>query len=130
MSYLGEGLANGEGFIVITGEIGTVKTALVGHLMNTIDPNRLTAVKLVSTQVEGDDLLRLVAEQFGIAWEGESKAELLRSMEQYLREQARAGRRTLLIVDEGPNLAITAPDAFRKLSNFPLGGPSIFPLFL
>src|SRR3546814_2040992 len=64
MSYLGYGLAQGEGFIVITGDIGTGKTTLVGHLMNTIDPNRLTAVKLVSTQVEGDDLLRLVAEQF------------------------------------------------------------------
>src|SRR3546814_7418022 len=60
MSYLGYGLAQGEGFIVITGDIGTGKTTLVGHLMNTIDPNRLTAVKLVSTQVEGDDLLRLV----------------------------------------------------------------------
>src|SRR3546814_4070587 len=105
MYYLGYGLAQGEGFIVITGDVGAGKTTLVGHLMNTIDSGRLTAVKLVSTQVEGDDLLRLVAEQFGIEWEGESKAELLRSMEQYLREQARAGKRTLLIVDEGQNLA-------------------------
>ncbi|MBB5707184.1 XrtA/PEP-CTERM system-associated ATPase [Sphingopyxis panaciterrulae] len=130
MSYLGYGLAQGEGFIVITGDIGTGKTTLVGHLMNTIDPNRLTAVKLVSTQVEGDDLLRLVAEQFGIAWEGESKAELLRSMEQYLREQARAGRRTLLIVDEGQNLAISALEELRMLSNFQLGGHSLLQIFL
>lgn len=130
MSYLGYGLAQGEGFIVITGDIGTGKTTLVGHLMNTIDPNRLTAVKLVSTQVEGDDLLRLVAEQFGIEWEGQSKAELLRSMEQYLREQARAGRRTLLIVDEGQNLAISALEELRMLSNFQLGGHSLLQIFL
>src|SRR3546814_1065323 len=52
MSYLGYGLAQGEGFIVITGDIGTGKTTLVGHLMNTIDPNRLTAVKLVSRSEE------------------------------------------------------------------------------
>jgi len=130
MSYLGYGLAQGEGFIVITGDVGAGKTTLVGHLMNTIDPNRLTAVKLVSTQVEGDDLLRLVAEQFGIAWEGESKAELLRSMEQYLREQARAGRRTLLIVDEGQNLAISALEELRMLSNFQLGGHSLLQIFL
>ena len=116
MSYLGYGLAQGEGFIVITGDVGAGKTTLVGHLMNTIDPTRLTAVKLVSTQVEGDDLLRLVAEQFGLDWEGESKAELLRSMEQYLREQARAGRRTLLIVDEGQNLAISALEELRRFS--------------
>lgn len=130
MSYLGYGLAQGEGFIVITGDVGAGKTTLVGHLMNTIDANRLTAVKLVSTQVEGDDLLRLVAEQFGIEWEGQSKAELLRSMEQYLREQARAGRRTLLIVDEGQNLAISALEELRMLSNFQLGGHSLLQIFL
>ena len=130
MSYLGYGLAQGQGFIVITGDVGAGKTTLVGHLMNTIDPNRLTAVKLVSTQVEGDDLLRLVAEQFGIEWEGESKAELLRSMEQYLREQARAGKRTLLIVDEGQNLAISALEELRMLSNFQLGGHSLLQIFL
>lgn len=130
MSYLGYGLAQGEGFIVITGDVGAGKTTLVGHLMNTIDPNRLTAVKLVSTQVEGDDLLRLVAEQFGLEWEGQSKAELLRSMEQYLREQARAGRRTLLIVDEGQNLAISALEELRMLSNFQLGGHSLLQIFL
>lgn len=130
MSYLGYGLAQGEGFIVITGDVGAGKTTLVGHLMNTIDPNRLTAVKLVSTQVEGDDLLRLVAEQFGTEWEGQSKAELLRSMEQYLREQARAGKRTLLIVDEGQNLAISALEELRMLSNFQLGGHSLLQIFL
>ena len=130
MSYLGYGLAQGEGFIVITGDVGAGKTTLVGHLMNTIDPNRLTAVKLVSTQVEGDDLLRLVAEQFGTEWEGQSKAELLRAMEQYLREQARAGRRTLLIVDEGQNLAISALEELRMLSNFQLGGHSLLQIFL
>src|SRR3546814_10260101 len=37
MSYLGYGLAQGEGFIVITGDVGAGKTTLVGHLMNTID---------------------------------------------------------------------------------------------
>ena len=130
MSYLGYGLAQGEGFIVITGDVGAGKTTLVGHLMNTIDPNRLTAVKLVSTQVEGDDLLRLVAEQFGMEWEGQSKAELLRAIEQYLRDQARAGRRTLLIVDEGQNLAISALEELRMLSNFQLGGHSLLQIFL
>ena len=58
LSYLGYGMAQGEGFIVITGDIGAGKTTLVGHVMATIDPARLTAANIVSTQVEGDDLLR------------------------------------------------------------------------
>jgi general secretion pathway protein A len=130
MSYLGYGLAQGEGFIVITGDIGAGKTTLVGHLMNSIDPGRLTAVKLVSTAVSGEALLQLVCEQFGLDWEGLGKAELLRGIEQFLREQARSGRRTLLIVDEGQNLPVDALEELRMLSNFQLGGHSLLQIFL
>ena len=65
LSYLGYGLAQGEGFIVITGEIGAGKTTLVRHLMETVDPGRLTAATIVTTQLEGRDLLQRVAETFG-----------------------------------------------------------------
>jgi type II secretory pathway predicted ATPase ExeA len=105
LSYLGYGLAQGEGFIVITGEIGAGKTTLVGHVMASIDPQRLTAVKIVSTQVEGDDMLRLAARSFGLVTEGMDKADVLTRIESFLHAQARSGRRTLLIVDEAQNLS-------------------------
>ena len=59
MAYLGYGLAQAEGFIVITGDVGAGKTTLVGHLMAQVDPQRLLALRLVSTQVEDEDMLRL-----------------------------------------------------------------------
>lgn len=130
LSYLGYGLAQGEGFIVITGDIGAGKTTLVGHLMQTIDPSRLTAVKIVSTQVQGDDMLRLAAQSFGLATEGMTKAATLQQVETYLHMQARAGRRTLLIVDEAQNLAVSAIEELRMLSNFQLGGQSLLQIFL
>ncbi|AMK22635.1 MULTISPECIES: XrtA/PEP-CTERM system-associated ATPase [unclassified Sphingobium] len=130
LSYLGYGLAQGEGFIVITGDIGAGKTTLVGHLMNTIDPSRLTAVKIVSTQVEGDDMLRLAAQSFGLAVDAMPKAQILRQIEGYLHTQARAGRRSLLIVDEAQNLPISAIEELRMLSNFQLGGQSLLQIFL
>ncbi|WP_176591331.1 XrtA/PEP-CTERM system-associated ATPase [Sphingobium sp. EM0848] len=130
LSYLGYGLAQGEGFIVITGDIGAGKTTLVGHLMNTIDPSRLTAVKIVSTQVEGDDMLRLAAQSFGLAVDGMPKAQILRQIEGWLHAQARAGRRSLLIVDEAQNLPISAIEELRMLSNFQLGGQSLLQIFL
>lgn len=130
LSYLGYGLAQGEGFIVITGDIGAGKTTLVGHLMQTIDPARLTAVKIVSTQVEGDDMLRLAAQSFGLATDGQTKAATLRQIESYLYAQARAGRRTLLIVDEAQNLSVSAIEELRMLSNFQLGGQSLLQIFL
>ncbi|MCF8707981.1 XrtA/PEP-CTERM system-associated ATPase [Rhizorhapis sp. SPR117] len=130
MSYLGYGLAQGEGFIVITGDIGAGKTTLVGHLMATIDPARLTAVKIVSTQVGGDDMLRLAAQAFGVATDGTDKATLLVRIETFLHEQARSGRRSLLIVDEAQNLAISALEELRMLSNFQLGGQALLQIFL
>ncbi|WHO37606.1 XrtA-associated ATPase [Sphingobium sp. AP49] len=130
LSYLGYGLAQGEGFIVITGDIGAGKTTLVGHLMSTIDPARLTATKIVSTQVEGDDMLRLAAQSFGLPTDGAAKAQTLRQIEAYLHGQARAGRRSLLIVDEAQNLPVSAIEELRMLSNFQLGGQSLLQIFL
>ncbi|MFT3967852.1 MAG: XrtA-associated ATPase [Sphingobium sp.] len=130
MSYLGYGLAQGEGFIVITGDIGAGKTTLVGHLMATIDPRRLTAVQLVSTQVGGDDILRLAAQNFGIETDGVEKAALLTRIEAFLHAQARAGRRSLLVVDEAQNLPVSALEELRMLSNFQLGGQSLLQIFL
>lgn len=130
LSYLGYGLAQGEGFIVITGEIGAGKTTLVGHVMSSIDPQRLTAVKIVSTQVEGDDLLRLVAQQFGITEDHLPKAQLLQRIEAFLHAQARKGLRTLLIVDEAQGLSVSAIEELRMLSNFQLGGQALLQIFL
>lgn len=130
LSYLGYGMAQGEGFIVITGEIGSGKTTLVGHVMSTIDPARLTAAKIVSSQVESDDLLRLVAQNFGIVEPSMSKAQLLQRIEAFLHAQARKGLRTLLIVDEAQALAMSAVEELRMLSNFQLGGQALLQIFL
>lgn len=130
MAYLGYGLAQGEGFIVITGDIGAGKTTLVGHLMATIDTSRLTAVQIVSTQVEGEDMLRLVSQQLGLESHGFSKAELLDRIERFLHGQAREGKRTLLVVDEAQNLPVSALEELRMLSNFQAAGRALLQIFL
>jgi general secretion pathway protein A len=130
MAYLGYGLAQGEGFIVITGEIGSGKTTLVGHLMATIDSSRLTAIKIVSTQIEGDDMLRMAAQGMGLPSDGLEKAQVLDRIERYLIDQAREGKRALLIVDEAQNLPVSALEELRMLSNFQSGGHSLVQIFL
>ncbi|RVT93778.1 XrtA/PEP-CTERM system-associated ATPase [Sphingomonas crocodyli] len=130
MTYLGYGLAQGEGFIVVTGEVGTGKTMLVGRLMGAIDKSRLTAVNLVSTQLEGEDILRIVALSLGVQSEGMAKGQILARIERFLHEQARGGKRTLLIVDEAQNLPITALEELRMLSNFQFGGQALLQIFL
>ena len=130
MAYLGYGLAQGEGFIVVTGEVGAGKSTLVAHLMATVDTERLNAINLVSTQVDGDDMLRLAALGMGLATEGVAKAQLLDRIEQQLTDQARIGKRTLLIVDEAQTLSVSALEELRMLSNFQSQGRALIQIFL
>jgi len=130
MAYLGYGLAQGEGFIVVTGEIGAGKSTLVAHLMANVDRARLNAISLVSTQVEGDDMLRLVAQGLGLDTRAVEKARLLDAVEQRLEEEVRAGKRTLLVVDEAQNLPVSSLEELRMLSNFQVGGRALIQIFL
>ena len=130
MAYLGYGLAQGEGFIVITGDIGAGKTTLVGHLLDTLDREALNPINLVSTAIEASDLLRIVATELGVNPAGLEKAQLLTAIERGLHAVARTGRRTLLIVDEAQALAVGALEELRMLSNFQAGGHALLQIVL
>ena len=120
-SYLGYGLAQGEGFVVITGEVGAGKSTLVAHLMASIDPARLTAAQIVTSKLGGEEVVHVVAQAFGLMIDGHDKASALGAIEVFLHEEARAGRRCLLVVDESQNLSVDALEELRMLSNFQLG---------
>lgn len=130
LSYLGYGLAQGEGFIVITGDVGAGKTTLVSHLMATIDKARLTAANIVTTKLDSEDIVRVAANHFDIDTDHMDKAQLLSAFEEFLHAEARAGRRCLLIVDESQNLPAGALEELRMLSNFQLGGQALLQIFL
>jgi putative secretion ATPase (PEP-CTERM system associated) len=121
LSYLSYGLAQGEGFVVITGEVGAGKSTLVAHLMATIDPARLTAAQIVTSRLDGAEIVHVVAQAFGLDIEGKDKASALGAIEAFLHDEARAGRRCLLVVDESQNLEFGALEELRMLSNFQLG---------
>jgi general secretion pathway protein A len=122
LAYLQYGLHQGEGFIVITGDIGTGKTTLIGHLLSQLDSNKYVAAKLVTTQLEADDTLRMVASSFGIDTRNTDKATLLRNLERFIVDNQRRGRRILVIVDEVQNLPLKSIEELRMLSNFQVNG--------
>ena len=130
LSYLGYGMAQSEGFIVITGEVGSGKSTLVAHLMQRIDREQMTVGQIVTSNLDGEELVHVAAQSFGLEVEGHDKATALGAIENFLHEEARAGRRTMLIVDESQNLSVEALEELRMLSNFQLGSHPLLQLLL
>lgn len=130
LSYLGYGLAQGEGFIVITGEVGAGKSTLAAHLMATVDRQRLTAAQIVTTALDGEELIHVAARAFGLEVAGHDKATALAQIEAFLHHEAREGRRCLLVVDESQNLSVEALEELRMLSNFQLGSHPLLQILL
>ena len=130
MSFVEYGLHQGEGFIVITGEVGAGKTTLVRNLLAKLDSRQVVAANLVSTQLNAEDTLRMVAAAFGIRTKELAKSELLLSLEALLASHASQGRRCLLIVDEAQNLTAQAVEELRMLSNFQVGTHALLQSFL
>ncbi len=130
LAYLRYGVSQGEGFIVITGGIGTGKTTLVKSLFGELDPNQVVAAQLVTTHLEADEMLRSVVAAFGLPYENLGKATLLKHFEDFLGNQARHGRRVLLVVDEAQNLPVQSLEELRMLSNFQMDEAPLLQSFL
>jgi general secretion pathway protein A len=129
-AYLQYGVYQGEGFIVVTGEIGAGKTTLVRALLQQLDPEKVVAVQLVSTMIDGDQLLKAVATAFGVPVRGTEKAELLATLEAFLTSLVAQNKRALLVVDEAQNLSARAMEELRMLSNFQFADRALLQSFL
>jgi putative secretion ATPase (PEP-CTERM system associated) len=130
MAYLRYGLEQGEGFIVITGGIGTGKTTLVRNLFEELSAMNVMAAQLVTTQVDADDMLRMVCASFGLAHEGLNKATLLHNLEAIARARHAEGKKILLVVDEAQNLPARSVEELRMLSNFQVNNKALVQIFL
>ena len=104
MAYMRYGLQQEQGFIVVTGDVGTGKSMLVSNLFKEIEGKDLVAAKIVSTNVKDVDLLRLISAEFDLPHERKSKAALLTSLEDFFRASVEEGKRVLLVIDEAQNM--------------------------
>jgi general secretion pathway protein A len=130
MAYLEYGLSQGEGFIVITGDVGAGKTTLVRSLFCKLESEKIQAAQIVNTNLDAEDTLRMVVAAFGLPYEDDSKASLLTRLELFLRQCDQKGKRALLIVDEAQNLSSQAVEELRMLSNFQTADKSLLQIFL
>ncbi len=130
LAYLRYGLSQSEGFIVVTGEVGTGKTTLVHMLCAELPEDEFVTAQIVTTQLSAEDTLRMVAGAFNIHIDNISKSTLLSRMQAFFTEQLHKGRRVLLIIDEAQNLQQQVLEELRMLSNFTVDGRSGLQIFL
>jgi len=104
-----------DGFVVITGEIGSGKTTLIETFLKELEQEVVVA-QLNQTQISPLEFLQTLLAQFGFSPFKMRKAELLATLNQFLIEQYANGRKVLLIIDEAQNLSNKVLEEVRLLS--------------
>ena len=129
MSYLQYGLSQAEGFIVITGDIGTGKTTIANSLLDDMQED-IVAAQIVSPKLSPDELVKMVASKFNVPVKGSTKSDILNDLEAFLMDLHKQGKRALLLVDEAQNLPLETIEELRMLSNFQAAGKPLLQSFL
>jgi type II secretory pathway predicted ATPase ExeA len=104
-----------DGFVVISGEIGSGKTTLIETFLRELQTDAVVAL-INQTQLSPTEFLQTVLVQFGFSPFNMKKAEILATLNQFLVEQHVSGRKVLLIVDEAQNLTSRVLEEVRMLS--------------
>ncbi|CAM5366065.1 hypothetical protein RLIN73S_00251 [Rhodanobacter lindaniclasticus] len=130
MSYLLYGLEQGEGFVMITGAVGTGKTLLIQKLFEEIAHRNIAMAGIASANLDGEDILPAVASAFALPYDGRGKEALLQDLKQHLTNLRERHSHALLVVDEAQTLTAAALEMLRILSNYEIDGRALLQVFL
>ena len=131
LSYMEYGLLQGEGFVVMTGDIGAGKTTLIRSLLKQVnDDNTVVAASITAGNMDSQETLATIANAFGINIETKSKVVLIKKIRNMLNQYVAENRRMLLIVDEAQTLTPESLEELRILSNTEIEGKAAIQIFL
>jgi general secretion pathway protein A len=129
LAHLVYGLEQGEGFIVLAGEVGTGKTTLCRSLLERIEADTEIAI-LFNPSNNDIELLQSISEEFGLVAERRSRRQLLSALNEFLLECHARQRRVVLIVDEAQNLSSGTLEQIRLLSNLETASSKLIQIVL
>ena len=129
-AYMEYAVMRGEGFLVVTGRPGMGKTTLIQDLLAELGSQHRLVARVDSTQLDADDLLRLVTYAFGLPALGLDKASLLHSLGDFLRRRPESAGTAILIVDEAQNLSDRSLEELRLITNLQEGARALIQIFL
>src|SRR6266478_410952 len=110
------GIEAKQGFIVITGEVGTGKTTLLRKLMHNLE-GTIDSVFIFNTYLNFTELLQVILYDLGLAPKEPNKVTMLQELYDYLITQLKQARIVSVLVDEAQNLSDEALEGLRLLSN-------------
>jgi len=116
LTYLDYGIRERTGFILLSGEVGSGKTTIIRDLIKK-KHERVILSKVFNTQVDFDQLIAMVNDDFGLPVQGKDKIALLRDLNDFLIDQYARGNKPTLIIDEAQNLTPNLLEEIRMLSN-------------
>ena len=128
--YLEYGISLAEGFVVITGDIGTGKTTLIKALLNELNEKQHMVATISSSNLDPEELIAMIAASLDLDHENRGKVQLLKAFEQYLTKAAREDRRVLIVVDEAQNLPVESLEELRMLLNIQVAESSALQILL
>lgn len=116
LEHLIYGITQREGFMLITGDVGTGKTTICRALLGRLDEQTRTAL-ILNPQMSEIELLLSIVSEFGITFSSTSKKEIIDRLNQFLLQQLASGGGATLIIDEAQGLSLPVLEQIRLLSN-------------
>lgn len=117
LDHLYYGITQGEGFMVISGDVGTGKTTIIRSLLERLDDPKIQTAIVLNPLLDIDDLLKSILEDFGLSPQGSSKKELIDQLNSFLLSINHKAGKAVVIIDESQNLAPDILEELRSLSN-------------
>ena len=116
LAHLTYAVIQGEGFMEITGEVGTGKTTLCRAFLEHLD-NDTKAAYIFNPNLDSIELLKAINDEFGIPSDADNTKDLIDTLNSFLIEQNTQGKNTILLIDEAQNLTNEVLEQLRLLSN-------------